>query len=412
MTDKIKVLVVPSDRQGVGYFRSIKPHVHMRENYADLFDIDIEFDPSLADGNDEWLKNYDIIHYHKFLGEAEKMPALLEKLDKAGVVAIMDLDDHWMLPAHHPNKLTHKVHGIEKQSLHNIKMAKHIMTTTSLFADEIRKHNKNVYVVPNAIDPNEMQFKPQRHEPSDRIRIGWLGGSSHLKDLEIFKGLMGRFKNDGLLDKMQFVLCGFNIEGYANFINKKTGETKTRTIKPTESQWYEYEKIITDDYKIVSKQYKDFLLSFSKQDYPHVAHEPYRRVWSLPVTHYALNYRWFDIALAPLYEDMFNRCKSQLKILEAGFHKKALIAQDFGPYQLDLVNAYESQGEWNHQGNAILIDSQKNNKDWYKFIKRLIEAPELIKQLSENLYETVKDSYSLSKVTEERKNLYLRLVES
>ncbi len=407
---KIKVLVVPSDREGVGYFRSIKPHVHMRENYADLFDIDIEFDPSIADGNDEWLTDYDIIHYHKTLGETEKLPNLLEKLDKAGVVTIMDIDDHWVLSPYHPNYATNKVKGLEKEGLHHIKIAKHITTTTSLFADEIRKHSKNVYVIPNAIDPDEKQFKPQ-HEPSDRIRIGWLGGSTHVKDLEILKGMVGRCKNDGLLDKIQFVLCGFSVDGHANIINKKTGEIVKRSIKPTESQWFEYEKIFTDDYKIVSKPYKDFLLSFSKQEYPHVANEAYRRVWSLPVSHYALNYRLFDIALAPLHESMFNQCKSQLKILEAGFHKKAIIAQDFGPYRLDTVNAYGSHGEWNPEGNCVLIDSRKNTKDWYKFIKYLVDSPELIQQLGSNLYETVKETYSIKKVTEDRKNLYLRLVD-
>ncbi len=408
---KIKVLVIPSDREGVGYFRSIKPHVYMRENYSDLFDIDIEFDPSIADGNDEWLTDYDIIHYHKMLGETEKLSDLLEKLDKAGVVPIMDIDDHWTLSPYHPNYATYKAQGFDKQWLYHIKIAKHITTTTPLFADEIRKHNNNVYVIPNAIDPDEKQFKSS-HEPSDRIRIGWLGGSTHVKDLEILKGVVGRCKSEGLLDNIQFVLCGFNIDGYANIINKKTGEIKKRAIKPTESQWYEYERIFTDDYKIVGKPYKDFLLSFKKQEYPNIANEVYRRVWSVPVSHYALNYRLFDIALAPLHESMFNQCKSQLKILEAGFHKKAVIAQDFGPYRLDSVNAYSSGGAWNPKGNCVLIDSRKNAKDWYRFIKHLVGSPELIQQLGHNLYETVKESYSISKVTEDRKNLYLRLVEN
>ena len=45
-------------------------------------------------------------------------------------------------------------------------------------------------------------------EKSDRIRIGWLGGSSHLKDLEILGGVVSNFKKSGLIDKVQFVLCG------------------------------------------------------------------------------------------------------------------------------------------------------------------------------------------------------------
>ena len=40
---KIKMLVIPSDRTGVGKFRSVDPHVYIAENYKDDFDIDIVY---------------------------------------------------------------------------------------------------------------------------------------------------------------------------------------------------------------------------------------------------------------------------------------------------------------------------------------------------------------------------------
>ncbi len=57
-----------------------------------------------------------------------------------------------------------------------------------------------------------------------------------------------------------------------------------------------------------------------------------------------------------------------------------------------------------------MIDKNKNHKDWYKHLKRLIQNPELIDQLSENLHNTVKDLYSIEKVTEDRRNLYKELL--
>jgi hypothetical protein len=39
---KIKVLVVPSDRTGVGYFRSTNPHIALENLYSDEFSIDID----------------------------------------------------------------------------------------------------------------------------------------------------------------------------------------------------------------------------------------------------------------------------------------------------------------------------------------------------------------------------------
>jgi glycosyltransferase involved in cell wall biosynthesis len=284
-----------------------------------------------------------------------------------------------------------------------------VTTTTSVFGDEISKLNKNVFVLPNAIDPTESQFIP-KPEPSNRVRIGWLGGSSHLKDLEILNGLVNRLRTDGLLDKVQFVLCGFDLRGSHTEIDPVTKEQKTRPITPKESVWYLYEKIFTDNYNSISPEYKDFLLKFEQKDYPNVANEPYRRVWTKHISSYASNYNLFDISLAPLEENIFNKVKSQLKVIEAGFHKKAIIAQNFGPYKIDLKNAIQFGGGFDETANGILIDSSKNHKDWYTAVKKLINNPEMVKTLQENLHETVKNAYSLDKVTEDRRNLYMSLI--
>jgi hypothetical protein len=115
--------------------------------------------------------------------------------------------------------------------------------------------------------------------------------------------------------------------------------------------------------------------------------------------------------LAPLEENVFNKVKSQLKVIEAGFHHKAIIAQDFGPYKLDLKNAIQYGGGFDETANGILIDSKKNHKDWYTSLKKLITNPNMIPILQENLYNTVKDTYSMNKVTEDRKELYLKLTQ-
>jgi glycosyltransferase involved in cell wall biosynthesis len=337
------------------------------------------------------------------------MSSLLERLKNLNIISIMDIDDYWSPGKHHPAYHIIKNHELDTKIANNIKISQYVTTTTSVFADEISKLNKNVFVLPNAIDPTENQFAP-KPEPSDRIRIGWLGGSSHLKDLELLNGLVNRLKVDGLLDKVQFVLCGFDLRGTHTEIDPTTKEQRTRAIQPKESVWYLYEKIFTDNYNSVSSEYKDFLLKFEQKEYPNVANEPYRRVWTKHISSYASNYNLFDISLAPLEENIFNKVKSQLKVIESGFHKKAIIAQNFGPYKIDLKNAIQYGGEFDTSGNGILIDSVKNHKAWFTAIKKLITNPEMIKTLQENLYETVKNTYSLDKVTEDRKNLYRSLV--
>jgi hypothetical protein len=732
--------------------------------------VDIEYEPEL--NNDEWLKQYDIIHYHRTLGPYEHLPELLNRLDKLGIVSIMDLDDYWSPGPHHPAYTLIKKSNLDKLIVGNLRIARNITTTTPIFAEEIKKLNDNVFILPNAIDPTEKQYTPNP-EKSDRLRIGWLGGScvsfdteiltdngwkffenldgtekvatlnpttneieyhkpknyikekhigdifvcdtneinfkvtgnhnmyvseakllghkklnysltmmddlygknihfkkdgklikddveyftlpsveqspydkfnyseknilmddwvkfygfwladgwaaktnneiglcqfksnnilnelkklmdkyginlnfskcgnrlktsnrqlhtylkqfgganekfihrdllnnlserqlkllleyyllgdgskeqtgeyirkraytvskqladdlmelafkignaasiknrglrtpkvslnengderiikpnfdsyqigfyeknskhnkltplvksnkitkefydnyvycvevenhiiyvrrngkpmwignSHLKDLEILNGVVGSLKGEGLIDKVQFVLCGYDLRGTMTIIDDRTGEQKTRPIKPEESVWYQYEKIFTDDYSIVSPEYKDFLLKFKNEEYENVVNEPYRRVWTKPISTYATNYNLFDVSLAPIEDNIFNKVKSQLKVIESGFHKKAIIAQDFGPYQIDIKTAAKFGGGWDETGNGLLVSSNKNHKDWFKSIKKLILEPEMVNVLSEKLYNTVKDTYSMDKVTESRKDLYLNLVKN
>jgi glycosyltransferase involved in cell wall biosynthesis len=321
----------------------------------------------------------------------------------------MDIDDYWAPGKHHPAYFLIKGAQLDEKIKNNVKIAKYVTTTTNVFADEIKKLNKNVFVLPNAIDPTEAQFTPNL-EPSDRIRIGWLGGSSHLHDLQILDGVVSKLKSAGLLDKVQFVLCGFDLRGTHTEIDPVTKQQKTRNILPKESVWYQYERIFTDDYKAISPEYKDFLLKFEQAEYPNVSNEPYRRVWTKHISSYATNYNLFDVSLAPLEENIFNKVKSQLKVIEAGFHKKALIGQNYGPYQIDLNHAIKFGGEFDMTANAILVDSDKNHKDWFGAIKKLVNNPEMITVLQNNLYDTIKDRYSINKVTETRRNLYHSLV--
>jgi len=401
---KIKILVVPSDRTGVSYFRSTKPHISLEKNYPDDFHVDIEYEPELK--SDDWLKQFDIVHYHRTLGDYDGMDALLKRLDDLNILSFMDVDDHWAPGTHHPAHKMIVQAQLDKKIAKNLKQARNIITTTDIFAKEMSRMNDNIYVIPNAIDPTEKQYTPKPVK-SDRLRIGWLGGSSHLEDLKLLKGVVGKLKSDGLLDKAQFVLCGYDLRGNVVNVNKDTGEQTSRQIEPHESVWYEYEKIFTNDFKIVSPEYKEFLHTFKKTEYSNIENEPYRRVWTKPITSYASNYNLFDVSLAPLYTNMFNKVKSQLKVIESGFHKKAIIAQDFGPYTIDLTSARLYGGDYNDKANALLVDTNKNHKQWYQHIKFLIQNPEKVELLANNLYDTVKDTYSTDSTSEVRRELYM-----
>jgi glycosyltransferase involved in cell wall biosynthesis len=326
-------------------------------------------------------------------------------LNSLGVITIVDIDDYWMPGKEHPIHDIIKFNKINEKIVANLKVAKYVTTTTTLFADEIKKINKNVVVFPNAINPNESQFKEPTPE-SDRLRIGWLGGSSHLHDIQLLDQSLS--KSTSLKDKVQYVLCGFDTRGTVTEINSQTGEHTKRNILPPETVWASYEKIFTQNYSIVSDDYKKYLLNYTQESYQDDVNESYVRVWTKPVTSYAKNYSKFDVSLSPIKNHMFNRMKSQLKVIEAGFYKKALIASNLGPYTIDLKHCL-SHGEF-VDGNAMLVDENRNHSDWAKFIEKLVKNPNLAKDMGERLYETVKDKYDLNVVTKSRAEFYKSII--
>lgn len=407
---KIKVLCLPSDRFGVGYFRSLSPHVNLNNLYGDKFDVTIDYEPYSKDI--EYFKEFDIVHYSKNIGNSyDRHMEILKYLKENGIVNIMDIDDHWDLGTFHPMSQAYKKSGHKEFIIRNLCNADYVTTTTELFANKIKKHNKNVLIFPNAIDVNEAQFKP-KPTTSNKIRFGIICGSSHEHDLELLRGLTNSLSKD-VLDKCQFVLCGFDLNGSIKERNPQTGEIYSRPITPTESVWFRYEMILTDNYKLVSQEYRNFLLKFLPNvDYPLTENEMYRRCWTKNVHQYATHYNNIDVLLVPLKECDFNYCKSQLKVIEAGFFNKAIIAQDFGAYQIDCVHALNKDGSINKEGNALLVDSKKNHKLWAKYITKLVNEPELLTQLQNNLHETVKDKYSIETVTKERAAFYESLIKT
>jgi glycosyltransferase involved in cell wall biosynthesis len=398
---KVKVLVVPSDRSGVGKFRSVDPHIFLQNQYPDEFHVDIVYDTPYDDIN--FWTQYQIVAFHRSIGpDFERANRLIQMLNSLGVVTVCDIDDYWMPGKEHPIHDIIRVNKINEKIVDNLKVAKFVTTTTEIFADEIRKYNKNVIVFPNAINPNEPQFK-EKTEESDKVRVGWLGGSSHLHDLQLLDS--GFSKILPLKDKVQYVLCGFDTRGSVTEINAQTGEQTKRNILPAETVWAQYEKIFTQNYKIVSEGYKNHLLKYTQEEYSEGKDESYLRVWTKPVTGYAKNYSKFDISLSPIKNTMFNRMKSQLKVIEAGFYKKAIIASNIGPYTIDLKHCLDN-GNF-VDGNAILVNESRNHADWAKFIEKLVKNPNLIKDMGERLYETVKDKYDLKNVTNDRRQFYI-----
>lgn len=403
---KLRILAIPSDAHGVGKFRIMDPYKFIGDNHMDEFHVDISYN---VENNDESFLNYDIVVFHSFIHQTTHQDNVNRVLwlKKQGIKVIMDIDDLWFVDQRHPMYQQIKISKMGEKKIELLKIVDYVSTTTPIFAKTIKERLgvKNIIIFPNAVNDEEPQFKLNSTK-SDKVRFGWLGGSSHLHDIELMASGISSTHNL-FKDKVQFVLCGFDLRGNVMEIDEKNNR-RSRPIKPHETVWFKYEKFFTDDYKVLSEEYKSYLNTFMEVPY-NDENEPYRRRWTKEINSYATNYNTFDVSLAPLVESVFNANKSQLKVIEAGFHKKALIASDTDPFTLDLITAVD-EGKFNDKGNALLVGTKKNHKDWARNMKRLVENPNMIEDLGNRLYETVKDTYSLKKVCQDRVEFFKSII--
>jgi glycosyltransferase involved in cell wall biosynthesis len=403
---KIRILAIPPDTYGVGKYRILDPFKYIGDNYSDEFHVDIVTN---VEQNDEFFKNYDIVVFHSFIHQSSHEDNIerIKKLKSQGIKVIMDIDDFWAADQRHPLYHQIKANDLPRKKVELMRASDYVTCTTETFANTIKSRVgiKNVLVFPNAVNPNESQFQPKPTK-SEKIRFGWLGGSTHLYDIELLRGGISSINSN--YDNVQFVLCGFDLRGNVTEINQETQERRVRPIKPMETVWYKYEQIFTDNYKSVDDLYRLNLHNFTESNFD-ASNKKYLRVWTQPVGKYASNYNLFDVSLAPLHPSDFNSNKSQLKVIEAGFHKKPIIASETLPYTIDLTSAF-NDGKFNDKGNALLVSPNKNHKQWSQHMKRLIDNPNMIEDMGNRLYETVKDKYSLVTVSENRTQFFKSII--
>ena len=407
---KIKVLVVPDDKGGCRAWRMEWPHVKLVEMYPDEFDVVIQNDVDWTDL--DFLKQFDIIDFHKGLfPNLDGFRKALQFCKQNNIVTIMDIDDYWHLGMFHPMNAQNKALKAPEKTMDNLRLADYVTTTTHIFADEIKKFNPNVEIFPNAVNTNDPQWAPD-YSKSDKVRFGFIMGSSHKRDMEQFEGVMSQLPAD-VLEKVQMVLCGYDLRGTMTMIGKDGQITGTRDIKPEESVWYEFEKMVTGNYRYCSPEYTQFLKMFiPNAEYPNVEKEHYRRCWTQPLTNFGNLYNNIDVLLVPLDTNQFNKMKSELKMVEAGFKHKAIVMSNFGPYTIGSKSIFQKDGVIDPTGNCVLIEPTKAHKEWAKVMTKLVRNPEYITMLQDNLHEYVKDKYNLETVTKKRAEWYKKIVKN
>ena len=92
-------------------------------------------------------------------------------------------------------------------------------------------------------------------------------------------------------------------------------------------------------------------------------------------------YEEVDVALIPMEHGVFNSCKSELKLIEAGWTKCAAIVSDVLPYAPHVV----------HEVNALVCNEKEG---WMTAVMRMTNDKELRERLANNLHDYVREHFN------------------
>jgi len=323
--------VIPKEFAGCGFYRQYQPHNDLARK-----GIDVTIGSGLYNMDDTWGVDADIVQFHK--GYFDRLGIAAAK--RRGIITVVDFDDYWYLDTEHLLYKHYLRDGTSEQLINLLHEVDYVTCTTDLLADEIRKHNPNVVVLPNAMD---MSFcKPGRIK--EEFVFGYLGGSCHGKDVEMLRGVSNR------VGRGKFRLMGVDGTDVYNH----------------------YADILSDDGRLAGTRF-DWV--------------PKANIWS-----YMSFYNYLDVSLVPLVDNKFNRLKSELKLIEAGFFKKGVIVSNVEPYRSLL----------RHKENCFVVNKPQ---DWVKGCKWYLDNPEAVRETGEALWETVQP-YSIDRVNEKRLKFY------
>lgn len=233
----------------------------------------------------------------------------------------MDLDDYWKLPGNHVLSSHYINNNLAYLTEYALQRAKFVTVTTEILAEKVRPFNPNVYVIENGIDTTDSNWQPNKR-PSKKLRFGFTQGSSHEHDLKmVYNSVRKAYLKYDFNTNAQVVLCGF------------TKPKETEALEWKKFTFYQAAELeLTNGHKAITNfNHKKALFNFEPYN---DLNEPYRRIEALDILDFPKVYNEFDVSVAPLKDNVFNGCKSELKLIEAGFMDCAVICYHTNPYKV------------------------------------------------------------------------------
>ncbi|MDW8103273.1 MAG: glycosyltransferase [Anaerolineae bacterium] len=259
------------------------------------------------------------------------MVRLVKQFQAAGVAVIYDIDDQLLaLPPTHPDYIVHQNPILRSTLIQLLRAVDRITVTTAALHDSLIQYNPMISVLPNCIDLNLFK-KPVQSQGDIPIVIGYAGTRTHAGD---FVAVVPAIKQllDEFGEQIVFRFIGF----------------------------------IPEELKGINRV--EFING----------HPDYRMFAEI------LRRSGFHVGLAPLVDNSFNRCKSDMKYLEYSALGIPGIYSSVHPY-LDTIR----------DGVTGLIVQPHTPEAWYRAIAWMITHPLERRQMGEAAYQEVVRTRSL-----------------
>lgn len=390
-----KIYIHFNSLDGCSLHRLILPYELIEKQTTEDFQFTFGYDMNLPTNQLAYIiAQHDLMVFHRILDDG-----LLQQVRSLNpnIKVVIDMDDSWRLNEQHMLYQMYRLNDMSNKILQHVKNADYVTCTTQYLANQLKPFNPNIYVFENALSPHaQFVSKPTQ---SDRLRFGLIGGSTHMNDVQLLNGVARSLSPD-ILNKIQFVLCGFDSSYKVTF---DADGTPHYTQSPWQNNaWVKLERMLTNNYTLTTPEHTLFLQQYNRIEYD--SKDCYRRIWLKSIYEYATAYNSFDVLLVPLLDNSFNACKSELKLIEASVMNKAAIVSDVMPYKICGINAIEKGGAINPLGNCIMVNNQKKCAGWVKAITRLTTDTNLRQLITNNLHQLTEHNaqYNLQTVANKR----------
>lgn len=318
----MRVYYITSGLQGCYYYRCFQP---MQANGWDGDQTTLRYDQKTPENKAVAAQAADVIVFHR--PDDPRKLELARTLKQAGKKIVFDNDDTYKddngfkVNEYLDRERMDRGMARMNETLDTfIKEADMVTCSTDFLAEEYKKLSDNVFVLPNFIDP--MMFdEPLRNEGED-VRVGFNGSVTATSDLDIAVSLVRS------VPEVTWVMQGL------------PGDKNSKI----------YRELYSEEYKILDT------LTIDWTPFCHF-HEYYD----------TFNEQRMDIMVIPRNDTYFNRCKSNLKFLEASMFEIPVIAQGFedglSPYQVDEEDAKHMIIAYNEKEYIEAIHDLAADKD-------------------------------------------------